>query len=72
MSIRFNTIDVGGLKLFYRGAGDPYRPAILLLHGSPSASHMFRDLIPGLAGQYHVIAPDLPGFERTMKEAYYE
>lgn len=60
--MRFHTIDVDGLKLFYREAGDSTRPTVLLLHGFPSAGHMFRDLIPELAGRYHVIAPDLPGF----------
>lgn len=55
-------IAVDGLDIFYREAGDPARPTILLLHGFPTSSHMFRDLIPELAGDYHVIAPDLPGF----------
>ena len=49
MSVRFKTADVDGLKVFYREAGDPARPVVLLLHGFPSASHMFRDLIPELA-----------------------
>ena len=62
MSVHFKTADVNGLKLFCREAGDPARPVVLLLHGFPSASHMFRDLIPELAGRYHVVAPDLPGF----------
>ena len=65
MIVRFNTVDVDGLKVFYREAGDPSRPTVLLLHGFPSASHMFRDLIPELAGQYHVVAPDMPGFGMT-------
>jgi pimeloyl-ACP methyl ester carboxylesterase len=65
MTVRFNTVDVDGLKLFYREAGERSRPTILLLHGFPSASHMFRDLIPELAGRYHVVAPDLPGFGMT-------
>jgi pimeloyl-ACP methyl ester carboxylesterase len=67
MSVRFNTIDVDGSEIFYREAGDTTRPAILLLHGFPSASHMFRDLIPELAGSYHVVAPDLPGFGMTAQ-----
>jgi pimeloyl-ACP methyl ester carboxylesterase len=54
--------DVDGLNIFYREAGSPAAPAILLLHGFPSSSHMFRDLIPLLAPHLHVIAPDLPGF----------
>jgi len=65
MSVRFKTADVDGLKVFYREAGDPARPAVLLLHGFPSASHMFRDLIPELASRYHLVAPDLPGFGMT-------
>lgn len=65
MTVRFKTADVDGLKLFYREAGDASRPTVLLLHGFPSASHMFRDLIPELAGKYHVVAPDLPGFGQT-------
>jgi pimeloyl-ACP methyl ester carboxylesterase len=65
MTVQFKTADVDGLKLFYREAGDTNRPTVLLLHGFPSASHMFRDLIPELAGQYHVVAPDLPGFGMT-------
>ena len=52
-------------EVFYREAGDPARPIVLLLHGFPSASHMFRDLIPELADRYHVVAPDLPGFGMT-------
>ena len=69
MTIRFNTVDVDGLKLFYREAGDASRPTVLLLHGFPSASHMFRDLIPELAEHYHVVAPDLPGFGMTEQPA---
>ncbi len=65
MSIRFRTVDVDGTDIFYREAGDPSRPAILLLHGFPTASHMFRDLIPELADRYHVVAPDLPGFGQS-------
>jgi pimeloyl-ACP methyl ester carboxylesterase len=56
------TIAVDGVKIFYREAGDPKAPAILLLHGLPSSSHMFRDLIPLLSDRYHVVAPDYPGF----------
>ena len=61
-SISYQTAQVAGLKLFYREAGDPNAPVVLLLHGFPTSSHMFRNLIPQLAGQYHVVAPDLPGF----------
>ena len=69
MTFRFNTIDVDGLEIFYRSAGNPDAPTILLLHGFPSASHMFRDLIPELAESYHVVAPDLPGFGMTEQPA---
>jgi pimeloyl-ACP methyl ester carboxylesterase len=55
-------IDVQGVRLFYREAGDPKSPTILLLHGFPTSSHMYRHLIPLLAARYHVVAPDLPGF----------
>jgi len=59
---RYRLVDVDGLKIFYREAGANTAPALLLLHGFPTSSHMFRDLIPGLANDYHVVAPDLPGF----------
>jgi pimeloyl-ACP methyl ester carboxylesterase len=61
-AVSFKTQLVQGFKIFYREAGDPRKPAVLLLHGFPTSSHMFRNLIPQLAGDYHVIAPDLPGF----------
>src|SRR5215813_2061308 len=53
---------VDGINLFYREAGSKTSPTIVLLHGFPSSSHMFRDLIPQLAGKFHVIAPDYLGF----------
>jgi pimeloyl-ACP methyl ester carboxylesterase len=56
------TIQINGLDIFYREAGPKDAPAILLLHGFPTSSHMFRNLIPALADKYHVIAPDYPGF----------
>ncbi len=65
MSVRYNNVGVDGLRVFYREAGDTSRPTVLLLHGFPSASHMFRGLIPELAARYHVVAPDLPGFGLT-------
>ncbi len=61
-SISYKTAQVKGFKIFYREAGDPQASAVLLLHGFPTSSHMFRNLIPQLAGDYHVVAPDLPGF----------
>ena len=57
---RYATID--GHRLFYREAGDPDAPAVVLLHGFPTSSHMFRDLVPALADRHHVIAPDHLGF----------
>lgn len=56
------SIQVDGLDIFYREAGSPDAPTILLLHGFPTSSHMFRYLIPALADQFHLIAPDYPGF----------
>ena len=64
-AIRFRTVDVDGLKLFYREAGAADALSLLLLHGFPSSSHMFRDLIPLLADRFHVVAPDLPGFGQS-------
>jgi pimeloyl-ACP methyl ester carboxylesterase len=58
----FQSADVDGNRIFYREAGPKSAPNILLLHGFPTSSHMFRDLIPHLSERYHVIAPDLPGF----------
>jgi len=63
--ISYHYADVDGAKVFYREAGPKGGPAILLLHGFPTSSHMFRNLIPILAGKYHVVAPDLPGFGFT-------
>ena len=60
--IHYNYATIDGHKIFYREAGPEDAPAILLLHGFPTSSHMFRNLIPALADRYHVIAPDLPGF----------
>ena len=59
---RYRTAKAGPATIFYREAGDPERPTVLLLHGFPTSSHMFRDLMPRLADRYHVVAPDLPGF----------
>jgi pimeloyl-ACP methyl ester carboxylesterase len=59
---KYQTIQVNGINLFYREAGNATSPTVLLLHGFPTSSHMFRSLIPRLADHYHVVAPDLPGF----------
>src|SRR5262247_117069 len=64
-SIRYRTADVDGFKLFYREAGPAGAPKLLLLHGFPTAGHMFRDLIPLLDDRFRVVAPDLPGFGQS-------
>ena len=58
----FKNIEVNGLKIFYREAGKPTAPKLVLLHGFPASSHQYRNLIPALAEDFHVIAPDYPGF----------
>jgi pimeloyl-ACP methyl ester carboxylesterase len=63
--IAYRTADVDGLSVFYREAGAPEAPTLLLLHGYPSSSHMFRDLIPLLADDFHLVAPDLPSFGKS-------
>lgn len=63
--VRYNTIQAGGVDVFYREPGPKDAPAVLLLHGFGASSHMFRDLIPQLATGYHVVAPDLPDFGLT-------
>ncbi|MDY8134768.1 alpha/beta hydrolase [Aquimarina sp. 2201CG5-10] len=64
-STKYRTIEVNELDIFYREAGSRENPTILLLHGYPTSSHMFRNLIPKLANDYHVLAPDYPGFGRS-------
>src|SRR5215470_8941314 len=61
VSMYFKTADIEGLRLFYREAGEPSKPTIVLLHGFPSSSYQFHDLIPLLADRFHVVAPDYPG-----------
>jgi pimeloyl-ACP methyl ester carboxylesterase len=64
-AIHYRSVDVDGLKVFYRQAGGRHAPKLLLLHGFPTSGHMFRNLIPLLADRYHIIAPDLPGFGQS-------
>lgn len=64
-NVHHRTVEIDGLDIFYREAGDPTQPTVLLLHGFPTSSHMFRDLIPTLARDYHVLAPDYPGYGRS-------
>ncbi len=60
--VAYRTVKTDGVDIFYREAGPKDAPAILLLHGFPSSSHMFRNLIPRLADRFHVVAPDFPGY----------
>ena len=63
--MKYNKIQVEDCRVFYREAGNPEKPTILLLHGFPSSSHMFRELMPELADEFHLIAPDFPAFGQT-------
>jgi pimeloyl-ACP methyl ester carboxylesterase len=64
-AVTYRSVDVDGVNVFYREAGERSSPTLLLLHGFPSSSHMFRDLIPLLADRFHLVAPDLPGFGQS-------
>ena len=61
-TVRMGTTEVEGLNIFYREAGTPGKPKLVLLHGFPASSHQYRNLIPALADKFHVIAMDYPGF----------
>lgn len=63
--VRYTWANADGMRVFYREAGDPTHPTLLLLHGFASSSHQFRELIPLLADKFHIVAPDLPGFGFT-------
>ena len=68
-AVTYHTADIDGVKVFYREAGPKDAPTVLLLHGFPTSSHMFRNLIPQLADRYHVIAPDYPGYGQSDQPA---
>jgi len=68
-AVRYKTIDLGEIRMFYREAGNTSAPVVLLLHGFPTSSHMYRDFIPQIANDYRVLAPDLPGFGWTKAPA---
>src|SRR6202012_5571203 len=60
--MHFKTIEIDGINVFYREGGDPSKPKLVLLHGFPSSSHQYRNLMPALENHFHVISPDYPGF----------
>jgi len=64
-TVTFRKLDVNGIGVFYREAGPKDAPTILLLHGFPTAGHMFRDLMPQLEDRFRLVAPDLPGFGQS-------
>ena len=64
-TVTYRKVDVDGIGIFYREAGPKDAPTILLLHGFPTAGHMFRDLIPQLSDRFRLVAPDLPGFGQS-------
>ena len=68
-TVYHRTVEIDGLEIFYREAGPADAPTVLLLHGFPTSSHMFRNLIPALADRYHVVAPDYPGYGSSSMPA---
>ena len=67
--MKYDQIQVEDCRVFYREAGNPEKPTVLLLHGFPSSSHMFRELMPELADDFHLIAPDIPALDRRSRQA---
>ena len=65
--VSYRTVEIDGLEIFYREAGRKGAPAILLLHGFPTSSHMFRNLMPALADEFYMVAPDYPGFGNSSQ-----
>ena len=65
MKTTYHTIKINGVEIFYREAGDKNKPTLVLLHGYPTSSHMYRNLINDLSDKYHLIAPDYPGYGRS-------
>src|SRR5258706_12923449 len=65
----YRSVKIDGLDIFYREAGEQHQRNLLLLHGFPTSSHMFRNLIPALADRYHLVAPDFPGFGQSSAPA---
>ncbi len=70
--VRHHTVQISGYDVFYREAGDPSKPTLVLLHGFPTSSAMFRDLLPELADEYHLIAPDHIGFGQSAMPSHEE
>ncbi|MBC7970176.1 MAG: alpha/beta hydrolase [Verrucomicrobia bacterium] len=68
----YRTVSIDGLDIFYREAGSRSNPTILLLHGFPTSSHMFRNLIPALADRFHLVAPDYPGYGNSSMPTVHE
>jgi pimeloyl-ACP methyl ester carboxylesterase len=68
-AVKYRTVNVAGVDVFYREAGDPSKPTLLLLHGFPTSSHMFRNLMVELEGDFHLVAPDYPGFGNSSMPA---
>lgn len=67
--MRYGYVKADGINIFYREAGSEDKPVMILFHGFPSSSHMFRDLMPALSDKFHLIAPDYPGFGQSESPA---